>query len=125
MKVAVPVFHSRISPVFDVAHLCLLVELRDGAEAERQQLVLMGKLPQDRVSALRKQGVDVLICAGITGVTRVLAENAGVRVLSGVAGDIEKVLKAFRARGLDKPGFRMPGCRMRRRMMGRGRKRRP
>ena len=124
MKVAVPVFHSRISPVFDVAHLCLLVELRDGTEADRQQLVLRGKIPHERVDELRKQGVNLLICGGITGVTRVLAENAGVRVLSGVAGDVEKVLEAFRERDLDKPRFRMPGCRRRRRRIGRGRERR-
>jgi len=120
MKIAVPVFRARISPVFDVAHLCLLINLRNGTEEERREVLLRGTLPQDRVAALKQEGVDVLICGGITGATRFLAENAGMRVLAGVAGDVEMVLRAFQERNLDQPSFRMPGCRRRRWKGGRG-----
>jgi predicted Fe-Mo cluster-binding NifX family protein len=122
MKVAIPVFRSRISPVFDVAHLCLLVRLRNGAEAERTEVALKGRLPMERVALLRDEGVNVLICGAITGPTRFLVETAGMRILAGVAGDVDKVLRAFRERALDQPCFRMPGCRRQRWKGGRGRR---
>ena len=124
MKVAVPVFRSRISPVFDVAHLCLLVSLENGNEAERKEVALRGKLPLERVAVLKEAGVHVLICGGITGTTRFLAETAGMRVLAGVAGDVEGVIRAFQERALDQPCFRMPGCRRQRWKGGRGGRRR-
>jgi len=118
MKVAVPVFRSRISPVFDVAHLCLLVEYHNGEETGRHEALLTGRLPRERIAVLSREGVDVLICGAITAMTQYLAETAGIRVRAGVAGEVETILHAFREKNLDRPCFRMPGCR--RRWRGRG-----
>jgi predicted Fe-Mo cluster-binding NifX family protein len=119
MKVAVPVFRSRISPVFDVAHLCLLVELENGTELRRMDVPLHGKMPAERIGALEQVGTEVLICGGITGVTRFLAERAGIRLHAGCAGEVEEILRAFAEGRLDEPCFRMPGCPRRRRRRGR------
>ncbi len=118
MKVAIPVFRKRISPVFDAAHLCVLVECREGLEEGWRKIFLTGMNPRERVAVLLQEEVDTLICGAITGLTKNLAEAAGITVLSGIAGDVESVLEAFRGKGLDQPCFRMPGCHRRRRRNG-------
>jgi predicted Fe-Mo cluster-binding NifX family protein len=119
MKVALPVFRDRISPVFDAAHLCVLVECREGLEEGWRKIFLTGMNPRERIAALLQEEVDILICGAITGLTRNLAEAAGISVESGITGEVERVLNAFRGKDLDQPCFRMPGCHRRRRRSGR------
>lgn len=120
MIVALPVFRSRISPVFDFTHQCLLVEYRNGEESYRKCVSLAGLLPRERIDTLKRAGVNVLICGVVTGVTGYLTERSGIRVHGGVAGDVDKVLIAFRKNELDQACFRMPGCRRRRHRRGTG-----
>jgi len=121
VRIAIPVFRSRISPVFDVAHLCLLIEQQRKDEVSREQLVLQGISPIERVAILKQEGVHLLICGGVTGMVRRRMEAAGIRVLSGIAGPFEEVLEAHRNGTLTSSRFRMPGCACRRRRGGRWR----
>ena len=88
MIIAVPFFKSRVSPVFDVAHLCLIARCCKGSISERREVRLEGMTPRFRVAFFEKEGVALLICGGITETTRLRLERAGIRVMAGIAGDV-------------------------------------
>lgn len=122
MLIAVPVFRSRISPVFDVAQTGLLVTANDGVEAGRREISLSGLRPEERSALLVREGADTLICGAITRFSRHLVEIVGIRIHGGVAGDVDQVLSAFFQNRLDQACFRMPGCCRRRGHHKRGRR---
>jgi predicted Fe-Mo cluster-binding NifX family protein len=66
MKLAIPVWQGRISPVFDVAGQLLLVELADGREVARSEQMVGETTVEERARKLVELGVETLICAGIS-----------------------------------------------------------
>ena len=66
MKVAVPVWQGRVSPVFDVAGQLLLVELVEGVETSRREHRLPDAEPQQRAVQLSELQVETLICGAIS-----------------------------------------------------------
>jgi len=107
--VAMPVYRSRIAPVFDFSDSVLVINLENNREVERSVMHLKGLPPTDRVGALTRVGVRTLVCAGISDLLKNMIENSGIRVIWGVAGDLENVLAAFMRNRLDEPQFSMPG----------------
>ncbi len=125
MKLAVPVWQGRISPVFDVAGQLLLVELVDGREVVREERPLGDAAADQRAAKLAEYGVETLICAGISQPLEGMLADRGLRVIARVCGDVEDVLAAFLAGRLGEERFAMPGCcgqRRRRRHGGCGRR---
>lgn len=120
MLIAVPVFRSRVSPVFDVAQTLVLVNVDDGVESGRREISLSGLRPKERSALLVREGADTLICGAITRFSRHLVEIVGIRIHGGVAGGVDQVLSAFYQNRLDQSCFRMPGCCRRRGRHGRG-----
>lgn len=106
--------------MFDVAGNVLLVDVVDGAEAARQELVLSEETPRARAMCLFGTGVDVLVCGAISRALGAAVAAVGIKVIDDTCGDVECVLEAFREGRLGQPAFRMPGCCGRRR----GRRRR-
>jgi predicted Fe-Mo cluster-binding NifX family protein len=110
MKIAIPIWQGRISPVFDVAGQLLLVDVADGREVAREERGIPESAPEDRVARLAEFGVGTLICAGISqGLEDRLAER-GVRVMARICGGVEDVLAGFYAGQLGDARFAMPGC---------------
>ena len=122
MKIALPVWQDRISPVFDVAGQLLLVELTDGQETARDEQMLAEATTDARIRRLVEMGVETLICAGISQALEIALADHGIRVVAGVCGNIEEVLAAFLAGRLREERFAMPGCcwQHRQRMGGQG-----
>ena len=115
MKVAIPHWQGRVSPVFDVAGNVLLVDVDDGAERARQNLAMDQDQPQDRSALLRQQGATVLICGAISWPMELALSAAGIEVVSHRCGEVEQVLAAFIGGQLNENAFLMPGCCGRRR----------
>lgn len=110
MRLAVPVWQGRISPVFDVAGQLLLVELSDGREAAREARPLEGSTPDQRAKNLAELGVETLICGGISQPLEAMLADGGIRVIARICGGVEDVLAAFIAGRLGQQRFVMPGC---------------
>ena len=123
MKVAIPHWQGRISPVFDVAGRVLVVEIRSGEELARQDVVLDVEDPQLRAARLAQMGADLLICGAISWPLEMALSACGVDVIPQTCGEVEQVLAAFAAGQLQRDAFQMPGCCGRRRQRARRRRR--
>ncbi len=115
MKVAIPHWQGRVSPVFDVAGHVLVVDLADGVEAARQDVSLATEDPQARAADLKRTGADVLICGAISRPLELALSSAGIEVISQTCGYVEQVLAAFACGQWPQDAFLMPGCCGRRR----------
>ena len=66
MKVAVPDWQGRVSPVFDVAEQVLLVDLNDDEDGSQHTESLGSPSLQQRAQRLAELRVDVLLCGAIS-----------------------------------------------------------
>jgi predicted Fe-Mo cluster-binding NifX family protein len=122
MKVAIPHWQGRVSPVFDVAGQVMVVEVNGGIERGREDVVLDVEDPQARAARLSQAGADVLICGAISWPLEMAVSAAGIQVIPQTCGDVESVLAAFVDGRLGQDAFLMPGCCGRRRLRGRHRR---
>jgi predicted Fe-Mo cluster-binding NifX family protein len=118
MKLAAACWNQRISPVFDVAGAVEVVDA-DRVPHERATVALSPAHPEMRAQELADMGVQVLICGAISAPFEEALNNKGIRVLSQTCGPVDEVLQAFMDGRLTDSAFLMPGCRCRRRGMGR------
>ena len=125
MKVAIPHWQGRVSPVFDAATRLLVIEVADGHECGQVEVPLMGSNPAHRAKELARSGTGVLICGAISWPLEMAVSSEGIEVIAQVCGQVEEVLSAFLEGRLSDPAFLMPGCCGQRRRFrgGRGRRR--
>lgn len=123
MKVAIPVWQSRVSPVFDAAQWLYVFEIRDGKEVSRTQQPIWGLSASGRVNRLNELGVNVLLCGAISRPLADMIATADIKVVPWLAGDINEVLGWYMAGSPMDSRFLMPGCGRRgHRFRGRGRR---
>ena len=120
MKIAVPVWNDRVSPVFDTSGHLLVVELVDGEEVSRGEHAVTDTFPPFRVRRLKELGVELLICGAISNPVACLLDAAGISLMPWVIGDVNDVLDAYKRERLADSRYRMPGCRGRGRSPRRG-----
>ena len=127
VRVAIPVWSERVSPVFDTAEQLMVLDVDDGRETGRSVALLEGIGADSRPRWLSDLGVDVLVCGAISQPLEAMVSAQGVRVVPQVCGPVEQVVQAFLVGQLGRPEFLMPGCCRRRRGFcgghGRGRRR--
>jgi predicted Fe-Mo cluster-binding NifX family protein len=122
MRVVVPDWRGRVSPVFDVAEQALLVELDGQEDGSRRTESLASTAPHERAPRLKELGVDVVVCGAVSWLLEALLAANGVWVVPLVCGEVEEVVRAFRNGTLEEGQFAMPGCcRKRRRVCNRRR----
>ena len=95
MKVAIPQWNGRVSPVFDVAGSLLLVEVADGEELRRQEGPLTATGPLSRARQVVQFGAEVLICGAISLPLEAALASTGMQVIPYTCGSVEQVLGAF------------------------------
>ena len=115
IRVAIPHWRGRVSPVFDVAGNVLVVDVADGAVQARREEVLDVDGPQQRAARLSRTGAGVLVCGAISRPLEMAVRAAGIEVFPQTCGDVERVLAAFIDGRLRQGAFLMPGCCGRRR----------
>ena len=119
MKVAIPIWTGRVSPVFDVAKNLIIAEIDQGRELGRTQEPLKEAGLAARAGRVAELGIDMLICGAISQPLEGMLFAKGVRVIPWICGSVEDVLRAFVSGEPAASLFLMPGCRG-----GRGRGRR-
>ena len=121
MKVAIPIWNGRISPVLDVARHLLVVEIDGGVEAGRREEAIDGTDLARRAERVIRAGVDVLICGAISRPLETMLVASGVEVIPHTCGPVEDVLRALLTGQFTAESFLMPGCCGQRRRFRRGR----
>jgi predicted Fe-Mo cluster-binding NifX family protein len=120
MRIAIPTWQGRVSPVFDTAQQLLIVEAADGVETGRHVEALRQEMAPQRAARIRELGIDVLICGAISWPLADMVAAAGVELVPFVNGECDHVLAAYLGGRLPSPQFLMPGCCGRRRGRGFG-----
>jgi predicted Fe-Mo cluster-binding NifX family protein len=110
MRVAIPVWNGRVSPVFDEASTIVLLDIEDGQEKARAEVKLAAHPLVLKVKYLVEQHVDVLVCGAISQLLAEMCAVAGTSVVSWVAGPLEDVVRAFLTGALPSASYTMPGC---------------
>jgi predicted Fe-Mo cluster-binding NifX family protein len=109
MKIVIPVFENRVSPVFDWCSNLLLVENQSGREVGRSEVAAADNDSLRQADQMVELGASMVVCGGIGEMLLGLIEARGIRVIPGVSGDIDDVLTALSAGELSHPRFMMPG----------------
>lgn len=109
MRLAVPVWENRVSPVLDSASRLLILEVKEGGELYRSEIDLDEKDLSRRCRRIRKLGVDALICGAVTRRLSDMIRASGVFIIRGVSGSPGEVLDACLEGRLNRPEFLMPG----------------
>ena len=109
MKIAVPVWQDNVSSVLDFANKLLLVELEDGLEIGRNEIVFVEQSCPERAAKLRQLGINVIICGAISRPLAYMLSSSGIDVLPFITGPVEKVLAAYTTDNLNQPQYALPG----------------
>jgi predicted Fe-Mo cluster-binding NifX family protein len=107
--IAIPIFKSRVSPVFDTCTRLLLIDVEDNRQLSRKKFDLDNFSLRQRLQFLEKNGVAVVICGGISDVFHAILANSNILLISGICGNVDAVIKAHIDGRLDDPCFFMPG----------------
>lgn len=95
MIVAVPLFSSRVSPRLDCAPAMLLATVQDGRIAARRTAQMEELNPLARINWLSRQGVQAVICGGLSRFSMRMLMDRGVQVFPWVSGDADDALQMF------------------------------
>lgn len=95
MKLAIPVFRTKISPRFDETQGFVLVETSGGDVVSRENLATSGWSEIEKMKRLLDLGVDALICGGIDRASLQYLSFNGVTVFSWVTGEVEDALICY------------------------------
>ncbi len=109
LRIAVPVWEGRVSPLLDVAERLLVVDVDAGQEVSRSlQDVGPGLLPQ-RVRRLSDLGVEVVICGTVSRSMANMLSALRIQVFPCMRGEVDKVLRSVVRDGIPDSRFFMPG----------------
>lgn len=117
MKIAIPHWQARVSPVCDEARNFLVVDAAGDQEARRSEFEMTppGTDLVGRATQLLDWGVKTVICGAISQELETMLLGVGIDVISQVCGNVEDVLQAFWTGRLEQDCFALPGCVRRRR----------
>ncbi|MEW6074306.1 MAG: NifB/NifX family molybdenum-iron cluster-binding protein [Planctomycetota bacterium] len=94
-RVAIPHFGEAVAPCYGASATVAIFTIENGRVVEQRDFTLTSPRVLDRVRLLRDQGVDTLICGGVQDRIEDVIRANGIRVLSWVSGNVERLLEAF------------------------------
>ena len=109
MRIAVPIWEDRVSPVLDSSSRLLVVEVEEENESSRFETILDAQDMSRRCYRIQGLGVDTLICGAVSRplLRRLMA--SGIRIIAGISGNLDEVLAAYFSGDLGSREFLMPG----------------
>lgn len=110
MKIAIPIWDDKVSPVLDTASRLLIVEVEDQSEASRFEIYLDDQDLPRRCYRIQGLELDILICGAVSHPFLRMLTASGIDIIPEISGRIEDVLKAYLQGNLFHSRFLMPGC---------------
>jgi len=109
MRLALPQWNERISPLFDSAANLLLVDIEGEKAVQYTEIPFRGRTPVERATELCRLKVDHLVCGAISQPYLRALEYCPLECCSFISGPVHRVINSFLHKEL--PGkFAMPGC---------------
>ena len=87
MKVAMPIWEGRLSPVMDSAGRLLVIEIINGQELSRAAYEIPSADVNTRARFIAGLGIDILICGAISQQMEQRLKAAGVQTSSWFRGE--------------------------------------
>jgi predicted Fe-Mo cluster-binding NifX family protein len=115
MRIAIPIWNNKISPVFDTALNLLVLDIEDGCVTARSVKSMQGKDLNRRCSHINELGVDVLICGAISHNLHGMLSSQGVDVIEEISGFADDIVDAYLKGNLLDSEYMMPWCKRKRR----------
>lgn len=109
MKIAVPVWEGKVSPVFDTASRLLILQVENNRETLRSERDMDERNLARRCSRIKTLNLDTLICAAISRYFYRMLVAADIEVIPWISGPVEEVLEAYMHDTLHHSKFLMPG----------------
>ncbi len=110
MKIAIPHWQGRVSPVFDASDSIVVIDIERGHERRRDNFRLASHDPVRRAQELAGLGADVVLCGAVSRTLESALIGAGIRVKGFICGDLDTLVEAFLAGKLSDACFQMPGA---------------
>ena len=95
--------------MLDTCTRLLIIDFEGKVGVERREISFDVYSPSERFEIVKKLKPDAIICCGISEVFDKMLQSAGIKLISGIAGDVGQVTEAFLSNRIDNPCFRMPG----------------
>ena len=111
MRIAIPIWEDKISPVLDTASRLMIVEEVNGSECSRFEIYIDEEELSRKCFRIQGIGVDILICGAISRPFLRMLRAFGITIIPEIAGQADDVLAAYFQGKLFHSGFLMPGCR--------------
>ena len=110
-RIAIPIFQNRISPVLDACRNLMVVDIEDGKESRLMIISLAGMTCLERSATIFRRRIDTIICAGISDLMSRYMTGRGINLVSGIAGDADRIIEAYCQHRLCDDRYLMPGRR--------------
>lgn len=95
MKVAIPLYGSRVSPRFGYTRDFLIVELEGKKEIDRKALTMEINHPARMADRLANEGVSVILSGGMNPHFQEQFRLRNIAVIWGLMGDADDVLATY------------------------------
>lgn len=122
MRIVIPVWGDRISPVLDTALRLLVIDFKDYKEFNR----FMSDIGEEDLSwkchRIKGLSPDILICGAVSHFFLDMLVGSGVNVIKHISGRIEEVLEEYFKGNIYNSRFLMPGCKKQGYVCGRKKK---
>jgi hypothetical protein len=89
----------------------VVVDIEKGCEIRRQELTLEKMSVHERIEVMARWGIRKIICAGISEVMCKFLAGKNIALVSGISGELEKIIHAYICNRLDDACYIMPGKR--------------
>lgn len=110
MRIALPIWEDKISPVLDTASRLMIVEEVNGSECSRFELYIDEEGLSRKCLRIQRIGVDTLICGAISRPFMRMLRAFDITIIPEIAGRADDVLRAYFQGELFHSSFLMPGC---------------
>lgn len=96
MKVAVPLFGTRVSPRWSYSEKTLLVQLAGDREVSRKIVDTTGMSEEERLSQLVDMEIDLFVCGAMEEEFVLIADSYGIKVVHDVAAEADEMIAALK-----------------------------
>jgi predicted Fe-Mo cluster-binding NifX family protein len=122
MRIAIPVFGTRVAPRFDFAPALLQVTVEERSYIYNRITKTIDLTLRDRINLIRNLDVEVLICGGVDQHTDQLLSRMPLQLYTWVTGEIEDAIRQYLSGRLRSRVWLRPARNWKRRRRGGSRK---